>query len=396
MDVDATAVRHGGDDMHQVSAPTGKGSGKLRAAGTRRAFIATAALGAGALASPFIGNAQVSAGRRLTLQSLWTENTIGYNTFRDWCERVVELTSGEVDFVPYAGGSVTEIFDMMTATSAGVLDGMHWVPHYAAITGAMPAGAFFTSFPMGLPHPHQWDMLFDSYGGTELARDLYARHGLHFVGHVHHDMNLIHSNVPIRSLEDFEGISLRMPGGIIADCFEAIGARTITLAGSEVRPALASGAIDAADFTGPAMNYDLGFAEVSDYIVMGPASTPCLHQPVDLTIVVFNQTVWDSLSAPTQDLLTELVRAFSVEHFTAHQQANIAAWQQFADAGVEVTRLSEEDVDRFRRIAIPLWFEWANRDQDSARVFALHLQVMLNPAVAYITPDDIAGLELRL
>ena len=100
---------------------------------------------------------------------------------------------------------------MMTATSAGVLDGMQWVPHYAAINGVMPAGVFLTSFPMGLPHPHQWDMLFDSYGGTEIARELYARHGLHFVGHVHHDMNLIHSNVPIRSLEDFQGLSYSRP-----------------------------------------------------------------------------------------------------------------------------------------------------------------------------------------
>lgn len=382
--------------MTQNIAPTGKSARKLSSVTTRRAFIASATLGAGTVAAPFIGNAHVSAGRRLTLQTLWTENTIGYNTFRDWCGKVVELTSGEVEFVPYSGGSVAEIFDMMSATSAGVLDGMHWVPHYAAITGAMPAGAFLTSFPMGLPHPHQWDMLFDSYGGTQLAQELFARHGLHYVGHVHHDMNLIHSNVPIRSLEDFKGLSLRMPGGIIADCFEAIGARTIALAGSEVRPALASGAIDAADFTGPAMNFDLGFAEVSDYIIMGPASTPCLHQPVDLTIIVFNKSVWDSLAPPTQGLISELVRAFSLEHFSAHQKANIVAWQKFADAGVEVTRLSEEDVDRFRRIAIPLWFEWANRDPDSARVFALHLQVMLSPAVAYITPKDIEGLELRL
>ena len=364
---------------------------------TRRdALVATVAAGAGVVAAPFVVNAQVSSGKKLTLQSLWTESTIGYRTFKSWCESIIELTGGEIEFVPFPGGTVAEIFDMMTATSAGVLDGMHWVPHYAAITGSMPAGALLTSFPMGLPHPHQWDMLFDSYGGTELARELYARHGLYYVGHVHHDMNLIHSNKPIRSLDDFRGLNLRMPGGIVADCFEAIGARTIALAGSEVQPALASGAIDAADFTGPAMNYDLGFADVSKYIVMGPTSTPCLHQPVDLTIVVFNQSVWNSLPAATQDLLTELVRAFSAEHFTAHQEANIEAWTKFAEAGVEVTRLSEDDVERFRKIALPLWFEWANRDTDSARVFKLHLDVMLNPAVAYINPDDIRDFELKL
>ena len=367
-----------------------------RRSALKKVFLGGGTTAIGALSIPYIRDAKAAEGKTLKIQSLWTENTIGYRTFKHWCDRIQELTSGEVTLLPFAGGTIAEIFDMMTATSAGVLDGMHWVPHYAAITGAMPAGAFLTSFPMGLPHPHQWDMLFDSYGGTELARELYSRHGLHFVGHVHHDMNLIHSNKPINSLDDFNGLQLRMPGGLIADCFKAIGARTVTLAGSEVRPALAAGIIDSADFAGPAMNYDLGFADVSKYIVMGPTSTPCLHQPVDLTIVAFNQSVWNGLTKPTQELLTELVRAFSHEHFTAHQEANTTAWAKFADAGVEVTRLSEDDVARFRKIALPLWFDWANRDPDSARVFKLHLEVMQNPAVAYIRPDDIRAYNLKL
>lgn len=368
-------------------------------AGQRRKFLGLAAAAGGAAVvtgfpSPNIRNAAAAAGNVLNIQSLWTEGTIGYDVFRQWCESVIELTGGEVTLQPFPGGTIAEIFDMMDATSAGVLDAMHWVPHYGAITGAMPAGAFMTSFPMSLPHPHQWDMLYDSYGGTELARELYARHGLHFVGHVHHDMNLIHSNKPIRSLEDFKGLNLRMPGGLIADCFKAIGARTVALAGSEVRPALASGAIDAADFTGPAMNYDLGFAEVSKYVVMGPPSTPCLHQPVDLTVVVFNQASWQGLSERMRDLMTELVNAFSHQHFVAHQRANVSAWAEFEAAGVEVTRLSEDDVERFRRVSIPLWIDWAKRDPDSARFLKLQLQVMLNPAVAYLSTADVKDFDL--
>jgi hypothetical protein len=50
---------------------------------------------------------------------------------------------------------------------------------------------------------------------------------------------------------------------------------------------------------------------------------------------------------------------------------------------------------RFRQVAIPLWFEWANKDRDAARVFKLHLEVMQNPSVAYLTPDDIKDYELR-
>ncbi|MDA5092476.1 TRAP transporter substrate-binding protein DctP [Aliiroseovarius sp. KMU-50] len=366
----------------------------------RRGFMKRVVAGGSAAAAvgvstPFLSNAATAKGKTLKIQSLWTEKTIGYSTFAKWCESVQELTGGEVKLLPFPGGSIAEIFDMMDATSAGVLDAMQWVPHYSAITGAMPAGAFLTSFPMGLPHPHQWDMLFDSYGGTELAQELYARHGLQFVGHVHHDMNLIHSNKPIHSLDDFKELSIRMPGGLVADCFEAIGARTIALAGSEVQPALESGAIDAADFAGPAMNFDLGFADVSKYIVMGPTSTPCLHQPVDLTIVAFNQGVWNDLPTPTQALITELVRAFSSEHFTAHQNANIKAWADFQAAGVEVTRLTEDDVERFRKVALPLWFKWAKKDRDSTRIFKLHLDVMLSPSVAYLSPDDIKDFSLE-
>ena len=61
-----------------------------------------------------------------------------------------------------------------------------------------------------------------------------------------------------------------------------------------------------------------------------------------------------------------------------------------------MTRLAEDDVERFRQVAIPLWFKWANRDKDAARLLELQLRVMQNPSVAYLTPDDIKGYELKL
>jgi TRAP-type mannitol/chloroaromatic compound transport system substrate-binding protein len=183
---------------------------------------------------------------------------------------------------------------------------------------------------------------------------------------------------------------------LVADCFTAIGARTVTLPGPDVYPALAAGAIDAADFVGPAINYSLGFADVSDYIVMGPPSTPCLHQPIDLMEISFNLQVWNRLPDHLKGILIDQVRTFSSLHFAGIQRANVEAWSRFAEAGTTVTRLSEGDVVRFRQVAIPLWFEWANKDKDAARVFKLHLEVMQNPSVAYLTRDDIKGYELKV
>jgi TRAP-type mannitol/chloroaromatic compound transport system substrate-binding protein len=370
-------------------------SGLRRREILKRVAAAGGAAAATSLAAPCVSNAQTGARVSLNIQSLWIAGNVGQQIFETWCHSIIERTSGELALVPFAAGEIAEVFEMSDAVAGGVLDGMLWQPIYWTFGDRMPAGAFFSSFPMGLNHPHQWDMLFDSYGATALARELYAKQGIYFVGHVHHDLNLIHSKKPIRSLADFEGLKIRMPGGLVADCFTAIGARTVALGAHDVYPALATGAIDAADFAGPAINYDLGLGEVCDYILMGPPSTPCLHQPVDLFEVSFNLQTWERLPDRLKAILTDQVRTFSSLHFTGIQKANVVAWAKFAEAGITVTRLSEDDVVRFRQVAIPLWFEWANKDRDAARVFKSHLEVMQNPSVAYLTPDDIKDYELR-
>lgn len=365
-------------------------------AGTRREFLTmagAATIGAATLAAPHVARAQGQT-RELRVQSSWQPGTTGYRIFENWANSMVELTDGEIAIRPFPAGAVSGDFQLMDAVRNGVLDGMNLFTVYWA--GRMPAGVFLSSYPMGLNHPHQWDMMFNSYGGNELAQELYEKQGMRFIGHVHHDMNLIHSKKPITSLDDFNGLLLRVPGGIVADCFAAIGARTTLLPGSEVYPALERGTIEAADYTGPAVNYDLGFQQVTNYIVMGPPSTPCLHQPVDLMDFSLSLRAWNSLSPRMQELLPHLVKSYSNIHYSAIQEANRAAWPKFEEAGTQITRLSEEDAARFRQVSVPKWFEWANKDRDAARLFKIHLDVMQDPSVAYVTPADIEGYELNL
>lgn len=105
---------------------------------------------------------------------------------------------------------------------------------------------------------------------------------------------------------------------------------------------------------------------------------------------------WNNPAPPTQIPITDLVQSFSTKRLAVHRQANITECPQIADAGIEATRVPGEDVERPQRIAIPLWFDRADRDRDAARVFSLPLQAMLSPAVADIMPEDIDGPELRL
>ncbi|MBA1149220.1 TRAP transporter substrate-binding protein DctP [Ectothiorhodospiraceae bacterium WFHF3C12] len=363
---------------------------------SRRQFLRNAALGAAGGAviagAPYIGDAQAQDGIRLRIQSSWQPGTVGYKTFEKWAARVQELTSGEVRVEPFPAGAVVGDFDMPDAVRDGVIEGQNMFTVYWA--GRMPAGVFFSSYPMALSMPHHWDVMYGAYGGFGYVKDLYARFGSVFLGHVHHDMNLIHSKVPLRSFDDFKGKKIRFPGGIVAETFAEVGVRTTLLPGSDVYPALERGTIEAADFVGPAVNYELGFHQVTDYIIMGPTSTPCLHQPVDLMDIAIQKRTWDRLSSQTQDLMHDLVAAYSREHYAAIQAANRAAWPKYEEAGVEVIHLTEEDAQRFRKVAIPKWFEWANKGEDAAGLFKIHLQAMQDPAIAVISEEDIKGFTL--
>ncbi|KAA5605988.1 ABC transporter substrate-binding protein [Roseospira marina] len=365
---------------------------------SRRRFLSSAAVGGAAVAATGLSmpSLATAAGqtRNIRIQTSWQPGTTGYKIFETWCASVKEVTGGELAFQPFPAGSVSGDFQLFDAVRNGVLDAMNLFTTYWV--SRMPAAVFLTGFPMGPPHPHHWDMLFYSFGVADIARELYRQQGLEWVGLVHHDMNVIHSKKPISSLKDFEGLKIRMPGGIIAECFAAIGARTTLLPGSEVYPALEKGTIDAADYVGPAVDYDLGFQQVAKYIVMGPTSSPCLHQAVDPMDVAFSRRVWDSLRPQMQELLTDMVNAYSRVHYTGIQEANAASWAKYAEAGVSVTRLPEEDATAFRKVSIPLWFKWANADPMAARIFQKHLALMQDPTVALIDPADIEGFELKL
>src|SRR3546814_985335 len=55
------------------------------------------------------------------------------------------------------------------------------------------------------------------------------------------------------------------------------------------------------------------------------------------------------------------------------QKADLEAWKKFEEAGTIVTRLSQGDVEAFTKLAVPLWYNWANKDKNAARIFQIQL-----------------------
>lgn len=371
-----------------------KGTDNPRRDFLKKSMQTTAAVGAATIAgAPFISNAHAAKTKTWKIQSVWDAGTVGYTVFEEWCNQMAEVTGGELAFKPFAAKSVAadnnSLFD---AVRNGVLQGMN--PFTLYWSGKIPASVFLSSYPAGPDQPHQWDTMFYALGMLEEAQKIYSKFGLHYVGPIHHDANIIHSKKPVNSLADLKGMKIRVPGGMVAEVFQKFGVSTVSLPGSDIFPALEKGTIDAADYVGPAVNWDLGFGQVTKNILFGPPGVMSIYQPVDLMDLTVNARAWKKLSPKMQRTIEDQVRTYSSKHFLTIQKRNIEALDKFKASGSKISRLSQEDMDAFRREAIPIWFKWAKKDPSAARILKLQIDYMKNDILGYLTDDDLKGLSI--
>jgi TRAP-type mannitol/chloroaromatic compound transport system substrate-binding protein len=363
---------------------------------TRRKFLKKAAVvSAGAVVAPTLFNIRTAKAQTTSwrIQTSWPGG-VGLEIFNSWCNTIIEKTGGELAFKPFGAKAVVGEWQLFDAVKNKVLEAMNPFTLYWA--GRMPAAVFLSSYPLGPRQNQEWDVFFYALGGLELARAEFARFDMYYVGPIHHGPNIIHSKVPIRSIEDFKGRKMRVPGGIVAELFSAAGAKTTLLPGSEIFPALDKGTIDVADYVGPAINYALGFHQATKYISMGPPGQMSIYQPVDLMDLTVGMQSWNALSKEMKQFVEMEVKSYSLEHFAKIQKADQEAWPKFEEAGSVVTRLGEDDVAAFTKLAVPLWYNWANKDKAAARAFKMQLDYMMSGSLGYVTPDMIKGQTLKL
>jgi TRAP-type mannitol/chloroaromatic compound transport system substrate-binding protein len=360
----------------------------------RRFFKALALTTAAICGASFMTSAVAAKTQTWKVQSTWDAGTIGYTLFEEWSNNMEEKTNGALRIKPFPAKSViADNSGLFDAVRNGVLQGMNpWTLYWS---GKIPATVFLSSYPAGPDQPAQWDLMFYKLGLLEKAREIYAKQGLFYVGPIHHDANIIHSKKPVKQLADMKGMKVRLPGGMVAEVFQKFGIATVSLPGSDIFPALEKGTIDAADFVGPAVNWELGFAQVTDNILFGPPGMMSLYQPVDVMDLTINMKAWNKLSDETKAIVESEVRLYSQHHYLEIQAANIVALEKFKKAGSKVNRLSQQDVEDFRKAAIPVWFDWANKDKDAQDVFKIQLDFMKSELMGYVTDEDIKGLELE-
>src|SRR3546814_7605470 len=82
------------------------------------------------------------------------------------------------------------------------------------------------------------------------------------------------------------------------------------------------GTIDVADYTGPAINYALGFHQVTKYISMGPPGFMSIYQPVDLMDLTVGMDKWNALSPEMKQFVEMEVHVYSDMHHRSEEHTS--------------------------------------------------------------------------
>ena len=314
--------------------------------------------------------------------------------FKTWAATIKEKTGGELEFKPFAAKEVVGDFELLDGVKNGVLEAMNSFTVYWV--GKLPATAFLSSYLMGLRYPHEWDIFFYSKGGLQVAREIFAKQGLYYVNRIHHGPNIIHSKKPIRTIEDFKDLKLRVPGGMIAEGFAAIGAKTTLLPGGEVFSALEKGTVDAADYTGPAVNWDLGFQQVTKYIWTGPPGLESIYQPVDLMDFCRPHGRLEQALAQDEGVGRRRDRRSirTMHHRARSRRPTWRRGRKFEKAGTAdqpPAGRGPAEVPASRRADL---VQVGEQGQGRGAGVQAQLDIMESPTCGYVTPDMYKGLKL--
>ena len=278
---------------------------------SRRKFLtgaAAAATGATALGFPTIVKSQAPV--VLKMQGSWGAKDIFNEMAEEYVKRVNDMSGGRLRIDYLVAGAVVKPFEVMDATSKGVLDGAHTVPVYWY--GKSKVASLFGSGPINGMDAHQTLAWIYRGGGLQMYNELLQKLSLNVVGFFAMPMPtqpLGWFKQPIKDAKQIKGLKYRTVG-LAADLFQAMGAKVTQLPGGEIMPALERGVIDAFEFNNPTSDMRFGAQDVIKNYMMGS-----FHQAMEFFEIIFNKNKYSSLPKDLQAILQYAAEAANSANF---------------------------------------------------------------------------------
>jgi TRAP-type mannitol/chloroaromatic compound transport system substrate-binding protein len=288
-------------------------------------------------------------------------------------EKVLSASGGELVLRFHEPGKLVPAADTVNAVAEGRVDaawaGAGW------FAGKDSAFNMFSSVPFG-PGIGEYIAWLYRGGGLEMAREMFHKHGVH---------NIPCGVIPpeasgwfqkeIRRVDDLKGLRMRF-FGLGAKVMEKHGVVTRQLPPGEILEALKSGALDATEFSLPAMDQPLGFHKVAKYYYF-----PGWHQQATLFDLYVNKKVWEGLPARHRAVI-EIACGDAMREMIADGEAlQWKAMKEMQAEGVRLKRWPPDILISFENAWMEVVAEESSKNPNFKRVYDSYAKFRENYAI---------------
>ncbi|MEM7225462.1 MAG: TRAP transporter substrate-binding protein [Pseudomonadota bacterium] len=350
---------------------------------TRRHFLAASGSTL-ALATP----ATAQDIQSLTLATAWPRGApgVGVNAER-FARRVEALSGGRLSIRLFGAGELVPAFEVLDAVQRGTADLGHGTAYYWS--GKQQALHYFTGVPFGLTAVEFVAWL--RFGGGQALWDkVMAPFGVvpFYAG----------SSGPqaggwfrreITSPEDFLGLKFRI-AGLGAQVLRRMGTTTVTTPPGEIYGALASGAVDGADWVGPWNDIAFGLHKVAPYYYL-----PGFHEPGPGLEILVNRKRFEGLAPDLQEVLRSAAEATALETLADFTYHNIRTFAELETTyGVTPRHFPPAVIERLAAESRAVLKALAQRNSLTAKVWESY-GAFLDQARAYAPFSELGSLATR-
>ncbi|WP_150462066.1 TRAP transporter substrate-binding protein [Nesterenkonia ebinurensis] len=268
-----------------------------------------------------------------------------------FAERVEERTDGELEVSVYPASQLGGDEALGRDLASGSLDLAFLNP--GSLAGMDPLMDFHY-----LPYIVQdYDVADEIFFGEgiipETLEEILAEHGMDNLALFELEFRSVTNDVrPIESLEDLRGLRLRVPGSeAIRGYFDAAGVQTQVMPMDELITGLEQGTVDGQD-NGVLITRDAGLTGSQSYM------TPTRHVYAVGSIVA-STTIFEGLDPEQAQILEEVAQEVAQEQIEDNRSRVEEYTEALAEDGIEVTELSEEQMQEFQDFGLDMWDDFA-------------------------------------
>ncbi len=146
--------------------------------------------------------------------------------------------------------------------------------------------------------------------------------------------------------EDAKGTTIRAAGKAFEQMLAGAGASISSMASSEIYSALQTGVLDATNTSSASfVSYRL-YEQLTCYTPAGDYALWFMYQPL-----LMNKSVFEGLTLEQQDALRTAAAKAEAFYLEEAKKGDAEAAKAFADAGVELAEMTEEDFNAWRELA---------------------------------------------